>query len=319
MKIKLLSLLLFFINPFTFLGQIKLENVSKIVILDYVNWNYESVNSAEYEIDVKNDFTFLKTGNIPKVQFVQEKRKVQLKNLNRKLSKLYNKIHQDKDSLTQKQYSAISSKFWSKIDSAYEKYVEKLKPKKIGKINLKLVESLILALNNHPILADSLFYPLEKWVNNNKKEIKDYLLNEEQQLSPKEIDSLVDSYQYKTIPKLEFLDTMMVTQAYRYYQFNRTSYYPSISITVYTSDNDTLHFDNSSQSDPPLPWVLYKGNERITFFNIEINNILFHILPKNSKINRKRLNSLSIQYDPRKYPLVKSFAEEILYKKKNSR
>lgn len=314
----IILLLFIYISNYA-LGQIALNKVSKIVILDYVNWNYETVNSIEYEIHVKNNFTLLKTGRIPKAQFVQEKLKAQSKALKRKLHKLEKRFYRKKDTLARKKSRVISTQFWTKVDSAYKDYNQKLKSKKIGKIDSSLMKKLVIALNSHPILIDSLCYPLDKWIKNNKKEIKNYLLKEEKKLSLEEIDTLVRSYKYETIPKLEFLDTMMVQDAYRFYQFYQTSYYPTISITLYTTDKDTLYFENTSQSTPPLPWVLYKKNSEKTFYNLEINDALYQILPKKAKINRKRLQPYPIKFSPTKLPLVKFIAEEIIRENKNSR
>ena len=292
--------------------QIRLDSISHILISDYVNWNYETVNSVEYKIDVQNKRAFYITGRMPKAQFVATRFKAKRKKLRKQYIKSQDAYYQADDSMAIAEYKVVFDKFWRMVDTAYTAYHRILKPRRIGKLSRKKLGQLIDALNQ-PAVPEEQYYPLEQWVEKNKYRIKDYI-KEEALLPLGDIDAVVDTYTYETIPALEVLDTFTVQMAMSQYSFWRRtsySYYPRISIWVYTMTNDTFYFENNSQKTPPMPWDLYQSGKRTTYDNIAINHALFKILPAHSKLNRKRLKP-SIPYKSPANPLVRYFATEII-------
>ncbi|MCH2045742.1 MAG: hypothetical protein MK212_16615 [Saprospiraceae bacterium] len=86
-----------------------------------------------------------------------------------------------------------------------------------------------------------------------------------------------------------------------------TSYYPELSISLITQNQDTIYYYNASKNDPPLDWELcIDEDNEVEYWNININKAFYALLPKCPKLNRWRLN------EPKFSPIFRWFLSEHL-------
>jgi len=250
-QISLLTLLLFF-NISN--EKIELEDVNYITILDKVNYNYESVTTKDYKIELKGTtYEMYETRNISRAEFEQTKRKWKHKRFARKSRRKSNKIDRTNDTILLKSYLEDLDNHIEESKADYKEYLENKKSKYINEVSEDKISKLLEIVNSPPITFQDF------WDSKYSKKDSDW----------EEIDSILIKHRF------EFADNF--------------SYYPTIDFQIVT-DTDTITYYTMSQHTPPMPWIIWnEGNEVITY-DENINKVLFDILPSKPVVNRDRLN-----------------------------
>lgn len=137
------------------IGQIRIDNIKSISITDKVNWNYDRINSFNWEIRFSDSVELWYTKQISRAEFQQEIYKKQTdslySNLNYKRTQLV-----DKDSLR-----FLHNQMKEIIENAYLSYCDTVKPQFVKFIPRFVIGNLLTGLQDTT-------YDIEKFKNKNQ-------------------------------------------------------------------------------------------------------------------------------------------------------
>lgn len=334
MKTLFLLNLLFLSFYYSTQAQLSIDSIQEIILVDYVNYNYEKVRSKEYKILLdykKNKVYRYNVISISRSEFMDTKRKAMSQKYNRLRQKWDNRYYKTRDTIYRKKEREYREWFWAKSETDYDKYIKRVEDKKFArkKIDRSLLDNLIAALNEPAIDFETYIYdeflPMAAWFEEHREDLKNYV-RDSKDIYFKYKDSLlleIDSFDFSifeagdtvdqknidffnmlvqdgeidtTQPISSFDKRLLLSNNQNIIKDNYAiggsmSYYPHLSISIVTQNQDTIYYSTSSQKHPPLPWELWVDEDtQIEYWNININKAFYVLLPKRPKLNRWRLN-----------------------------